>query len=251
MVTFNTLSVDQASYAQPFRGNFRGGDKMVDREVVSILGADCPIGKQIVDVSLRCGYQVQALTQGKIGRSPNEYLSVLKSDCFAARDIQAVVRGSSCVINLCNVSGYDGSKERPTSTTVTKFALQAMQKTKANRYLLVTHQCVAIPGDRKLRPNGIVSRYLWPLAHRAQWKEMQAEADLLIQTPIDWTIVRCPPIKNIVGFGPVRTDHRSPVGRFVSLNRLARFLVHLKDCDHYRQKAIFVASRPTRSQFAM
>jgi hypothetical protein len=84
MVAFNNSNVDQPSYAQPLCGHSRGWYGMVDRGVVSILGADCPLGKQIVDVSLRCGYQVQALTQRKIGRSPHNDLHVPKSDCLPA-----------------------------------------------------------------------------------------------------------------------------------------------------------------------
>ena len=80
---------------------------MVNREVISIMGADCLLGEQIVAISLRCGCEVQALTQGELGRSLDKDLRVLASETFDARHIQTVVLGSTCVSNLCNVCAPD------------------------------------------------------------------------------------------------------------------------------------------------
>ncbi|TWU55864.1 hypothetical protein Poly59_21670 [Rubripirellula reticaptiva] len=250
MVAFSKSNSVRTPYAQPTGGASSGVHEPVDREIISVLGANCQLGHRIIEVSLRCGYQVQALTQSKLQHPADVDLRVLRSDGFLARDVQNVVRGSSCVINLCNVGNFVGSHDQLTSASITKIALAEMQRTRKTRYLLITHQSVSVPGDHRLGLHGLASRYLWPMMHRSRWRDMQDEVNALMQTQLAWTAVRCPQIKDVFGFGSISTDRHCPMGRFVALDRLARYLVHLKESNVYDQQAIFVASQSTRSSLA-
>ncbi|TWU03436.1 NAD(P)H-binding protein [Neorhodopirellula pilleata] len=250
MVAFNESNVGQPTGAQLFRGQSRGNFDLVDREVIGILGADCPLGEQIVAISLRCGYEVQALTQGELGSSPDKDLRVLASKTFDARHIQTVVRGSTCVINLCNVSHPHSDPQHPSSESITRNALASMKNARSGRYLCVTHQSVRSPGDARFISHGFGSRYLWPLTHRGRYHDLQKEADLLARSSMDWTLVRCPTIKTVASFGTISVDRHRPTGKFVSRDRLARYLVHLKDSELYRREAMFVASQSPQVRYA-
>ena len=248
MVAFSKASVDHPSTTRRFRGQSGGGYDIVDCEVVSILGADCLLGERIADVALRYGYNVQALTTGSFGRQPHKNLRVLASDPFDARRIQTVVRGSTCVINLCNLSRWGFDANRPTSESITRNAIQSIKNARANRYICVTQQSVRMPGDR-MGLHGLGSRYLTPLQSRHLCRDLQNEAELLARSKACWTLVRCPTIKDVTSSGTVSVDRHRPTGRFVALDRLARYLVHLKDSETYSRNAIFVASQPGHSYY--
>lgn len=248
MVAFSNSNVDHLSHPSPFRGHFREGYEMVDREVVAILGADCPLGQKIAAISLNRGCEVQALTQGTLGCKPHQRLRVLASETFEERHVRTVVRGSTCVINLCNVSRQRFDPKRPTSESITRNALRSMKHAQINRYLCVTNQSVTMPSDR-LGSQGLVSRYLWPLTHRHHYQDLQSEAEVISRAKASWTLVRCPTIKNVASVGTVCIDRHRPAGRFVALDRLARYLLHLRDSDAYSQSAIFVANQSVLSRY--
>ncbi len=247
MVAFtHSYPSDSSHFLRQPHPTERGGFDMLDCEVISILGADCPIGRQIIEISLRCGYEVQALTQTALEPSPDKDLRVLQSESFDERHIQTVVRGSTCVINLCNMGGCRAAQGGMSSVSISQVALHAMQQSRTPRYLLVTHPGVRFPSDHKLAVDGFTSRYVWPIVHRQRARELQEEANLVMKTDLNWTIVRCPKIKTVATMGSIRVNRNKPMGRFVATDRLARYLVHLKDSDTYNRQAIFVASVSVR-----
>ena len=248
MVAFRQASIDHPSPVKHFHGETRGARHMADCEVVSILGADCLLGKRIAAFALRYGYEVQALTTGEFGVKPNKNLRVLASDTFDARHIQTVVRGSTCVINLSNLSPVASNSKRSNCESTTRHAIQSMKNARTNRYICVTRQSVRMPGDR-IGLYGLGSRYLSPLTDRGRYRDLQDEADLLAQSKACWTLVRCPIIKDVSFLGTVSVDRHRPVGHFVALDRLARYLLHLKDSEAYSQDAIFVASQPSHTHY--
>ncbi|SMP65920.1 NAD(P)H-binding [Neorhodopirellula lusitana] len=250
MVTFANSSGTATRSVQTIYPRFRGGGgENVGTETVCILGADGPLGRRMIEIAIDCGYQIQVLTSGHLDYSHSQ-LRIRKGCPLNTRDLRTVINGSSCVINLLNLSGHEAAKDSPRQTqysaTVTKMVWSAMQRQQIDRYLLVSHPSVVTPADRRRNPQGLASKYLWPLLHRRRWRDLQAEADLLRQTQLAWTLIRCPQVKDVDGYGPVDVDRHCPAGTLVSLDRLARFLIYQKDCQRYLRESVFVASRVSR-----
>lgn len=250
MVAMARSDSHDTSKGKPDRDNAREGFDVVESETIAIIGADCMTGRQATEVALGCGYQVQALIHDRLALS-HKQLRVLQGNPYDARHLRTVIHGSSCVINLLNLHRFalpkDLCDEEHSRATITKNVLAAMQREQIRRYILVTHPSVVMPGDRRINVQGFASKYLWPVLHRQRWKDLQSEADLLSRSNVAWTLARCPCVKNVAGFAPIDIDRRCPIGRSISLDRLASFLIHQKDCENYLGEAIFIGNRSRQS----
>ncbi|MET0132742.1 MAG: NAD(P)H-binding protein [Kibdelosporangium sp.] len=184
-----------------------------------VLGATGGTGRAIVDVALRAGHTVTAVTRRADALPPAAGLTVAVVPDVADHDhLAGAIGGHDAVISAL------GSSERGPITVCTdgiRAALHAMGATGVRRLVVVSAHGAAESRDRS--PYSLA---LWAsVGHKMRDKESM---EMLIRaSDTDWTIVRPPALRNTAATGRYRTgtDLRVRLTTAVSRADLADFLV--------------------------
>jgi putative NADH-flavin reductase len=205
---------------------------------IAVLGGTGKAGKYVVKELIRRGYHVRALVRDP-GKMDQLYPSL------------EVIRGDACdydsVFNLvlqCDavISTLGPSKKQPDTCSVAAgHIIKATNATNNLRYIEVAGLGINAPGDRK----GLTTRILvsvMRLFAASVIDDRQKDYQLLKNSNIMWTIVRCPMIKLTDTSGEVKISLEDSPGHHISAADLARFLSDQVNSDQFIHKAPFVAN---------
>lgn len=209
---------------------------------IALLGGTGMTGGHILQRALEQGYQLRVLS-----RSPQKlaYLgdrvTVVPGDAREQSAIDTLLAGSDVVISAIG-PGSNSASAIDLTTTVTRNVLTAMQKNQLDRYILVSGAAVVMPGDQR-NTTGWLMQQLVRLRYNSLLKDRQGEYELLSQSKVNWTLVRCPLIESS-GFQrePV-TSLLSPGSFHLRAGELSRFVLDQIDSDTYSRQGPFLYSR--------
>ncbi len=211
---------------------------MNNKGKVAVIGATGKVGRYLVDQALERGYIVRVLLrdpnklQNKDGR-----VEVIKGDATDVGSIQSLLGGCHTVINAV---GHP-LKEKPIYSTVTTHILEIMKKAGIKRYITVTGGAVNASGDRKDLVSKVASRIMgW--TYRDMMSDKQKEVDILMNSEIDWTLVRLPFIEEKPAPGQIKVSLECIPGTKISNRDIATFLVDQITEQKYSKKAPFIAN---------
>ncbi|WP_419580279.1 NAD(P)-dependent oxidoreductase [Stieleria magnilauensis] len=204
--------------------------------------------RKVVDVAIECRYAVKVLTSEGVKWPKSPQVTELKGSLLEAKSIDSLVAGCTAVINCFGSALRTEKPPAPMAcTTVTRLVIAAMRRHHIPRYIVVSQPSVALPNEQKFHFNGLLTSCLYRLRYRSQRKDRLAEASMIHDSHLQWTLVRCPAIKQLANSGTVKVNRHAPNGLSVSIDRLARFLIHQIDSNTYLQSGIFVSSLSTPS----
>ena len=171
-------------------------DSQIEKKGVTIamLGATGMAGDYILREALTQGYDVRALA-----RSPHKLdalkdrITVIAGNALDRRALAVLLEGSDVVISALGPVRADGDAARMVSTNVAELIVDLMSEYGIERYILVSGAAVEIPGDDRSLTGWLVQK-LAALSLRETLKDKQAEYELLADSSLKWTLVRCPVI---------------------------------------------------------
>jgi putative NADH-flavin reductase len=204
---------------------------------VAVLGGTGKAGTYLVEKLLSEGYTVKALARIPSKLPEHDRLIKVQGDATDAAAIRTLLEDCDAVI-----STLGPSKSTPdTCSIAVKHLVEAMQEKGISRYLEVAGLAINTPDDRKgFRTRLIVAilKSFFP----AVINDRQKGYELLLQSKLDWTIVRCPMIRLTGTEGTVRTDLLDSPGNHISATDLAGFLIQQLNDLTYAGKAPFIAN---------
>ena len=216
---------------------------------ICILGGDTVLGRQVISVARRCGFHVKTQVHDPKFDDASGEIEVFPCELSDQRCLTYIVSECIAVIN-CYGPTMQTSKLSAgvPASKLTRSLIPKLHRKGARRYIVVSHSSVVLPEDRRNRWHDFAKRVTTPLGSRARLADKQSEAAILMQCDLDWTIVRCSKLKDLRWVGTCVADRHALRGRFVSIETLARFLVHQIDCTSYVRGGVFVNSRNSNSQ---
>ena len=220
-------------------------DSQIEKKEVTVamLGATGMAGRFIVREALAQGYDVRALA-----RSPHkldalkERITVIEGNALDPNALGSLLDGSDVVISALGPVKADGDAARMVSTNVAELIIGLMPDYGIERYILVSGAAVEIPGDNRSFTGWLVQK-LAALRFPRTLKDKQAEYELLAQSTVQWTLVRCPVI-NPEPFQQAPEASLDTISSFsLRAGELARFVIEQIDADEFLREGPFLESR--------
>ncbi|MEM9255307.1 MAG: NAD(P)H-binding protein [Pseudomonadota bacterium] len=169
-------------------------DSQVDKKGITIamLGATGMAGGFIVREALAQGYDVRALA-----RSPHKLdglkdrVTVIQGNALDPDALSTLLEGSDVVVSALGPVRADGGAASMISTNVSELMVGLMPDYGIERYIVVSGAAVDIPGDDRSVTGWLVQK-LAAIRFPQTLKDKQAEYELLAESSVGWTLVRCP-----------------------------------------------------------
>jgi hypothetical protein len=117
-----------------------------------------------------------------------------------------------------------------------------MPEYKVRRYILVSGAAVTIPGDDRNLTGWLMQKMASITLHDTL-KDKQAEYQLLADSSVQWTLVRCPLIEAEPFKRKPRASLDSPTSFNLRAGELARFLIEQIDSKEFIRKGPFLESQ--------
>jgi len=232
------LSVEQPS-APP-----SGAVSVSNKDVtVALLGATGLAGGFILDRALAEGYDVRALarTPQKL-EGYRDRITIVEGDARDPAALNALLQGSDVVVSALGPVKADGGGAQMLSTTVTGDLIRLMSRWHIDRYIVVSGAAVVMPGDDR-NLTGWLMRQMVLLTLRDTLRDKQAEYQLLADSSVQWTLVRCPLIdpEPFVRSPVVSLD--TPTAFNLRAGELAEFVIEQISSKEFIRKGPFLQSR--------
>jgi len=209
---------------------------------IALLGATGLAGGFILDQALAEGYDIRALarTPQKLERYEGR-ITIVKGDALDTAAIDAVLQGSHIVISALGPVKADGEASKMLNSSVTAELIELMPKYNIERYILVSGAAVVMPGDER-NFTGWLMRQMVYLGLHSELEDKQAEYQLLAESSVQWTLVRCPIIEDQPFEESPQVSLETPTSFTLRAGELASFVVDQIDSDEFVRKGPFLNS---------
>ena len=205
---------------------------------IAVLGGTGKAGKYLVRELIRQGYIVKALARDprKIELSDTS-IEVIQGNARNYESILSLLLECDAVISTLGSSG----NEPDTCSIAVGHIIKAMQVLNMHRYIEVTGLAINTPEDKKgLLTKSLVTIMRWFAS--AAIDDRQKDYELLKNSNIQWTIVRCPMIKLTELTRNVNTSLTDSAGNQISATSLARFIIDQLNNEEFICKAPFISN---------
>jgi putative NADH-flavin reductase len=197
---------------------------------IAVLGGTGKAGKYLIEELISQGYDIKALA-----RDPT--LEVIKGNAREYESIYTLLSECDAVISTLGPSG----NEPDTCSMAAGHIIKAMQALNIHRYIEIAGLGIDTPEDKK----GLLTRILVTIM---RWfassviDDRQKDYELLKNSNIQWTLVRCPMIKLTDLTRKIKTSLADSPGIKISATDLARFLIDQLNNEMFIGKAPFISN---------
>jgi len=203
---------------------------------IAVLGGTGKTGNYLVQELLKKGYPMKLLL-----RTPenftlqNPLIEIVKGD---ARDFDAIdnlTKGCSAVISKIG----QPVGEKSIFTDATNNIIQSMNKHGIKRYIAITGLNVDTPFDHKNEKVKAATDWMYQNYPKTT-KDKQDEYEILVNSDLDWTLVRLPLIIPTSEHLKTETNLTDCIGEQISAADLFEFLVSQIGDQTYNKQSPFL-----------
>ncbi|GIW37780.1 MAG: NmrA family transcriptional regulator [Meiothermus sp.] len=196
---------------------------------IVVFGASRGVGLQVVQQALEQGHSVTAFARNP--SFPNHaHLSVMRGDIFDPEVVSRAVQGQDAVVIALGAGNQAGDQTRSQGTA---HIVRAMQQYGVRRVVAVSSFGV---GDSR---KGLIAHAAW-LFLKAALEEHERQEKTLMESGLDWTIVRPTGLTNDAKTGAYKIGS-SGRGR-ISRADVADFILKALEDSSYIGKALVISS---------
>ncbi len=220
-----------------------GGLRSNENTTIAVLGATGMVGGFILQQALAQGYQVRALarTPQKLDAFKDR-LTIVEGDARDLSVLDELLRGSDVVLSALGPVKADGDGARMISTTVSGHIVELMQAHGIDRYIVVSGGAVSMPGDDRNFTGWLIQKMASMTLHDTL-QDKQEEYQLLEESSVHWTLVRCPVIKAEPFESRAMTSLDSLSAFSLRAGELAQFMIEQIHSKEFIRKGPFLESQ--------
>lgn len=208
------------------------------RGKIAVLGASGKVGKRIVALASKLGFEVACQTRNAAKISGmGSRVQVQVFDPKDAASLETFVKGARAVIFALGVS-------KPGATTlfsdVTAMLLPAMKKHGVRRLIAITGIGA---GDTRGHGGFVYDRIIFPLFTRKIYADKDRQEAMIAASDLDWTIVRPAPFSEDGVTRPLEIYTEitpDTVLRKIARDEVAAFVVEQINSDDYLRQRPFI-----------
>jgi putative NADH-flavin reductase len=207
---------------------------------IAVIGGTGKAGKYLVNQLIQRGFRLKLLI-----RNPEKFLlknhliQVVEGNANNATDIHLLMQGCDAIISTLGL-GQPPSEANIFSES-TKNVLLAMTNHQIQRYIVVTGLNVNTPFDKKSPKTQFATDWMYANYPKTT-TDKQTEYEILLDTNVDWTLVRLPLIEQTDERGNIKVSLEDCLGDKVSSTNLADFLIEQLTDESFIKQAPFIAS---------
>jgi len=212
---------------------------MKNKLKVALIGGTGKSGKYLTRQLLHQGFPVKMLLRDAAKLTiKNPLIEVVNGNARDYSTILSLVEGCNGILSTL---GGHTKGEPPIFSHATTHVLQAMKACGINRYVLTTGLNVDTPSDKKGVKTALATQWMkenYPLTTA----DKQTEQTILLDSEIDWTLVRLPLIELTDEKGEIKISLEDCPGDKISATDLADFLIGQLEDLTYVRSAPFIAN---------
>ena len=210
---------------------------------IALLGATGMVGGFVLQQALAEGYEIRALARTPVKLDALKHrITIVQGDARDPAAIEALLHGSDVVISALGPVKADGAAAKMISTTATGHITRLMPEHDIQRYIVVSGAAVVMPDDDR-NLTGWLMQKMASLALSDALEDKQAEYRLLADSPVQWTLVRCPLIEAEPFQSKPRASLETPTSFHLRAGELAYFLIEQINSEEFLRKGPFLDSR--------
>jgi len=207
---------------------------------IAIIGGTGKSGKYLVNQLLNQGFQLKILL-----RNPDNFqlksslIEVIKGEVTNYNSIHSLIEDCQAVISTLGL-GIPASEPTIFSQSTTN-VIKAMNECNVHRYIVTTGLNVDTPFDKKSSKTSFGTDWMkktFPISTT----DKQLEYDILVNSTIDWTLVRLPLIEQTDERNQVNVDLEDCPGDKISATDLAFFLIEQLSSEAFIKKSPFLSN---------
>lgn len=204
---------------------------------LAILGGTGRTGWLLVNLALAQGHSLRVLARDPARLAlMHDDLQVIEGDARQADTVRLLVKGCDAVISaLGPVPGEEDICSRATANVIT-----AAASVGPRRYALVSGMAQDLPGDEKSLANRLVS-WMVMRSGGAAVADKARECELLLNSDMNYTLLRPPMLTSGPATGQVRFDLKNCPGSRLSRGDLAASLLACVVTNAYLRQAPFLS----------
>lgn len=207
---------------------------------IAIIGGTGKSGKYLVNQLINQGFQLKILL-----RNPDYFqlksslIEVIKGEATNYNSIHSLIEDCQAVISTLGL-GIPASEPTIFSQSTTN-VIKAMNECNVHRYIVTTGLNVDTPFDKKSSKTSFGTDWMkktFPISTT----DKQSEYDILVNSNIDWTLVRLPLIEQTDERNQVSVDLEDCTGDKISATDLAFFLIEQLSSKAFIKKSPFLSN---------
>jgi putative NADH-flavin reductase len=208
---------------------------------LAVFGLTGSTGKVFWPLALQRGYRLRALVRNpsRLEKEPPG-LEIIPGDATNPSDVERVLRGAEVVVSLL---GHAKKSPPDLQQRFGRSLLQVMQRAGPSRLLMLTGNGVFLPKDRPTWLDKL-QRTALGLVDSDRLQDGQKHAEQIMQTSLDWTIVRTPLQTNGPRRGRVNIGYlgSTQLGFTVSRQNICLFILNILNDPEYFSQAPVIAN---------
>ncbi len=213
---------------------------MKENTRIAVIGGTGKSGKYLVRELLSQGIYIKTLVRNLNDfKIESPYVEIIHGDVSDFQTVSTLLEGCTAVISTL---GWGVPPSLNTIfTTATQNILRAMNELELRRYIVVTGLHVDTPFDKKGKKTKMATDWMYANYHEST-QNRQQEYNMLLESELDWTLVRLPLIELTDDRREVKPNLENCSGDKISATDLANFLIGQLDDKKYIKKAPFLAN---------
>lgn len=207
---------------------------------IAVIGGTGKSGRYLVQELIGQGYHFKVLVRNPENfKVKNDFVEVVYGNVDNYEIVKSLIEGCDVVISALG-SGIPHSK-LTIFTTGTSNIIRAMNEVGLRRYIVLTGLNVDTPIDKKSAKTKFATDWMYTNFPKST-QDRQDEYDLLVESNLDWTLVRLPMIELTDERKVIKTSLEDCLGDNISATDLAHFLINQIGDDSFIQKALFISN---------
>ncbi|WP_431243385.1 NAD(P)-dependent oxidoreductase [Flavobacterium sp. P21] len=205
---------------------------------VAVLGGGGRTGKFLVNQLLEKGFKVKMLL-----RNPEDFtiqypdLEIVKGDAIDEEAIRSLLEDCQAVVST--IGQRPG--EPMVASQATIHVLKAMKEFNIQRYVLLVGLNIDTPFDHKSEKTLMATNWMKINFPEIQ-KDRQLTYDLLVDSAVDWTLVRVPFIEFTDEKTEIAVNTEDCAGDKISARNIADFMIEEMVLNKFLKKAPFISA---------
>ncbi|WP_456315066.1 NAD(P)-dependent oxidoreductase [Pseudomonas shirazensis] len=205
---------------------------------VAILGGGGRTGKYLINQLLKEGFSIKLLLRHPEDFTiQNQNIEIIKGDAIDSESIQLLLEECDAVIST--IGQRQG--EPLVASSATKNILKSMHDLKIKRYILLAGLNIDTPFDKKGKKTVLATEYMktnYPVIQ----EDHQKTYDFLVNSNVDWTLVRVPFIEFTETNSDIIVDLEDCPGDKINAGDIANFMAGQINDDIFIRKSPFIAN---------
>lgn len=216
---------------------------MTGKKIIAMFGATGPTGRYLIEEALQRGYQLSVYTRDakKLAAFAGR-IDIVVGDLQDSRALAQCIRGADAVISALGPNALRVPGDKPVMHGLTRI-IATMKQAGVRRLIQTATAAYRDPEDGfAFQPRAFA--LLFKLIARKGYEDIQATAEEVARSGLDWTLVRIPNLKDGPATGGVAVGWygKTSLGTRLSRGNLARFLLDQVTASQFVQAAPAIAN---------